>query len=45
MSAEIFLCCGDVRALTPPQPNLLPFFVTVVYDSLRISDRIAPIVG
>jgi hypothetical protein len=42
VSAEVFLCCGAVRA--PPLHHLLPFLV-VVNDSVRISDRVAPIVG
>jgi hypothetical protein len=38
MLAEMFPCCGAVRA-----PTSFPFFV--VYDIVRISDRVAPIVG
>ena len=41
VSAEVFLCCGTVRA---PPPTSFPF-VVVVYDSVRVSDRVAPIVG
>ena len=50
VSAEVFLCCGAVRAPLPPLPFFLFFVVVVVVvvvvnDSVRISDRVAPIVG